>query len=140
MLQIGVGGFVYRSDVRQVLVVCERKRLIPAKYWKLPGGLADPGEEIAQTGDFFSLFFYFSSGSCFCKLNTTPAIREVFEETGVETAFESLLAFRQVHNMPKFNHSDIYFVVRLKSLTTAITMDPHELEDCRWMDVSLNAQ
>ncbi len=111
-MQIGVGGFVYRPDVRQVLVVCERKRLLPVKYWKLPGGLADPGEEIAQTG-----------------------IREVFEETGVETEFESLLAFRQVHNMPKFNHSDIYFVVRLKSLTTAITMDPHELEDCRWMDV-----
>jgi ADP-ribose pyrophosphatase YjhB (NUDIX family) len=39
-------------------------------------------------------------------------IREVFEETGVKTRFESVLGFRELQNF-KFGQADLYFVCLL---------------------------
>ena len=61
--------------------------------------------------------------------------REVLEETGIETEFVSLICFRQLLNF-RFGRSDLYFVCLLKPLSTEIKMDPKELQDAKWMDVS----
>ena len=106
---IGVGGFVM-NDAGEVLVVKELASGAAAQY-KLPGGMADVGEDLAEC-----------------------ASREVFEETGVETEFESLVAFRHRHNEGIGGRSNIYFVVRLKPTgSTEIHMDSTELSECRWM-------
>ena len=61
--------------------------------------------------------------------------REVLEETGIETKFVSLICFRHMLNF-RFGCSDIYFVCHLKPLTQDINIEPREIADARWMDVS----
>jgi 8-oxo-dGTP pyrophosphatase MutT (NUDIX family) len=62
------------NDKNQVLVVQEKNGPI-LSIWKMPGGRLDPGEEVHEA-----------------------AIREVFEETGIKTEFQSLLCFRSSQN------------------------------------------
>ena len=62
------------------------------------------------------------------------AIREVFEETGVRTRFESLTCFRHWHEY-RFGKSDIYFVCRLSPLSESISRQVEEIDECRWMPV-----
>jgi ADP-ribose pyrophosphatase YjhB (NUDIX family) len=106
---VGVGGFVMNDD-GEVLVVKEKASGDRAQY-KLPGGMADLGEDLAEC-----------------------ASREVWEETGVKTEFDTLVAFRHRHNEGIGGRSNIYFVVRLKPTgSTEITMDESELSECKWM-------
>ncbi|XP_062223688.1 nudix hydrolase 8-like isoform X5 [Phragmites australis] len=71
--QIGIGAFVM-NDKREVLVVKERKcTLCCSGIWKIPTGFIDKSE------DLFS-----------------GAIREVKEETGIETSFLDVVAFRYI--------------------------------------------
>ncbi|CAI8019623.1 Nucleoside diphosphate-linked moiety X motif 6 [Geodia barretti] len=64
------------------------------------------------------------------------AVREVREETGVETEFRSILAFRQHHHMPHtFGCSDLYFVCRLHPLTFDLKPCEKEVVRCAWMSV-----
>ncbi len=105
---IGAGGVVV-NDNNELLVVCERyRRPGQAPFYKLPGGALHPGEHLADA-----------------------AVREVLEETGVRTAFESLACFRHWHGY-RYGKSDIYFVCRLRPLTTEITMQADEIEECLW--------
>jgi ADP-ribose pyrophosphatase YjhB (NUDIX family) len=106
---VGVGGLVI-NDKSQLLVVRERYAG-PEAPWKLPGGMADPKEELGDV-----------------------AIREVFEECGIKTEFVSLLGFRHYH-AGLFGTSDLYFIARLKPLTEEINFDKGELSDARWMDI-----
>lgn len=69
---VGVGGLVLSKD--RVLAIQETKPTSPG-IWKLPGGLVDPGESIQDA-----------------------AVREVWEETGVNTLFKSVLGFRELLN------------------------------------------
>eukprot|EP00041_Stephanoeca_diplocostata_P029483 m.871678 g.871678 ORF g.871678 m.871678 type:complete len:284 (-) comp23568_c0_seq54:2488-3339(-) len=92
--QVGVAGFVLNTQ-DQVLVVRERAY---GTLWKLPGGLADLGEDLPDT-----------------------AQREVWEETGIQTAFESILGFRQQHALT-YGRSDIYVVCLMRPHGTGVQL------------------
>ena len=105
--QIGVGGFVLNSK-EEVLVVRESNE----GDWKLPGGIAELGEEFGETAE-----------------------REVFEETGVLAVFESLVGFRHQHQTA-FGRSNLYFVALMQlaqETETEISMCESELIAAQWM-------
>lgn len=109
---IGAGGVVL-SDDQELLVVSEKyhsQRPGPPRY-KLPGGALHEGEHLAEA-----------------------VVREVLEETGVETRFEALVCFRHWHGY-RYGKSDIYFVCRLRPLSKAITIQEEEIAECLWMPV-----
>ncbi|KAJ0964675.1 hypothetical protein J5N97_025813 [Dioscorea zingiberensis] len=60
------------------------------------------------------------------------AIREVKEETGIETAFLEVVAFRHAHNVT-FEKSDLFFICMLKPLSADINIDESEIEAAMWM-------
>ena len=107
---IGVGGVVI-NDSDELLVVSEMHRRSSKPSYKLPGGALHPMEHI-QDG----------------------VIREVLEETGVQTRFEALACFRHWHGY-RYGKSDIYFICRLKPLNHEITAQPDEIEECLWMPI-----
>ena len=108
---VGVGGVVLNED-RELLVVSERyRRRGRGPAYKLPGGALHPGEHLVD-----------------------GVIREVLEETGVRTRFETLVCFRHWHGY-RFGRSDIYFTCRLSPLTREIAMQTEEIEECLWMPV-----
>ena len=107
---IGAGGVVLNSR-DELLVVCERHRRTKQPYYKLPGGALQAGEHLVD-----------------------GVVREVLEETGVQTKFESLVCFRHWHGY-RYGKSDIYFVCRLAPLSEVLTMQAEELEECLWMPV-----
>ena len=61
-------------------------------------------------------------------------VREVKEETGIDTSFESLVSLRNMHEY-RFGCSDIYIVCRLKPLSHEITIQIEEIDECLWMHV-----
>lgn len=103
---IGVGGVVFNNE-NKILVIREKSRLY--NNWKLPGGLINLGEEISDAAE-----------------------REIFEETGIKTQFQSVLTFRHSHKV-QFDRSDIYIICQLKPITTDIIVDD-EIETAQWMD------
>ena len=106
---IGAGGVVL-SPRNELLVVRERvgRQGRPSSY-KLPGGAVHVGEHLVE-----------------------GVVREVLEETGVQTRFESLACFRNMHGY-RHGKSDIYFVCRLKPVSRRIAMQVEEIEECLWM-------
>lgn len=65
------------------------------------------------------------------------AVREVFEETGINSEFQSLLSVRQQHASPgAFGKSDMYIVCRLKPSSFTINCCQYECLRCEWMDLS----
>lgn len=108
---VGIGGLVLNENNE---LLCVRERFVKHPHWKLPGGLVDPGEDLH-----------------------TAVVREVFEETSVKTEFQSIICFRHFHGA-MFGASDLYFVARLKPLSTTITIDPTEIDEARWMPVSIS--
>jgi 8-oxo-dGTP pyrophosphatase MutT (NUDIX family) len=108
---IGAGGVVL-NEARELLVVWERAhRSHRRRYYKLPGGALHQGEHLVD-----------------------GVIREVQEETGVLTRFESLVCFRHWHGY-RFKKSDIYFICRLSPLTHEIVAQEEEIAECLWMPV-----
>ena len=106
---IGAGGVVLNED-SELLLVCERyRRLGQAPFYKLPGGALQVGEHLADA-----------------------VVREVLEETGVQTRFDALVCFRHWHGY-RYGKSDIYFVCRLSPLSREITMQAEEIQECLWM-------
>lgn len=108
---VGIGGVVLNAR-RELLVVVEKyHRMSRPGFYKLPGGALTQGEHLAEA-----------------------AVREVFEETGVQTKFEALVCLRHWHGY-RYGKSDIYFVARLSPLSEEILQDQQEIEECRWMPV-----
>ncbi|WOL19189.1 nudix hydrolase 2 isoform X1 [Canna indica] len=109
--RVGVGAFVM-NDKREVLVVQEKSGMHRGSgLWKFPTGVVDQAEDIHA-----------------------GAIREVKEETGVDTEFIEVLAFRQSH-MAFFEKSDLFFVCMLRPLTHDIHPQETEIEAAQWMPI-----
>ena len=107
---IGAGGVVL-NERNELLVVSERHRRSPHPSYKLPGGALRPGEHLVDC-----------------------VIREISEETGIETEFEALVCFRHWHGY-RYAKSDIYFICRLRPCNFDITRQDAEIEECLWMPV-----
>jgi len=105
---IGVGGIVINKEKKEILVIQERV-FHTENIWKPPGGLVDQGEFIPEAVE-----------------------REIFEETGIKTKFQSLVAFRE-KKRHLFGQPDIYFLALCKPLTFEINADPQEIKKAKWM-------
>jgi ADP-ribose pyrophosphatase YjhB (NUDIX family) len=109
----GVGGVVI-DDNGQVLVVKERSPRFANVGWKFPGGMSEIGENFGNT-----------------------AAREVFEETGVQSTFQSIISLRHTHNATYFGMSDIYVLCMMKPVAgkagREIQIDPNEILEAKWM-------
>eukprot|EP00268_Persea_americana_P049764 TRINITY_DN5347_c0_g2_i3.p1 TRINITY_DN5347_c0_g2~~TRINITY_DN5347_c0_g2_i3.p1 ORF type:complete len:131 (-),score=33.23 TRINITY_DN5347_c0_g2_i3:1289-1681(-) len=102
--QVGVGGFVI-NEKNEVLVVQEKYCASAfVGEWKLPTGFIVESEEIFE-----------------------GAVREVKEETGIDTEFVDLIAFRHAHHVA-FGKSDLFFVCMLRPLSTQIVVDGLEIQ------------
>lgn len=107
--RVGIGAFVL-NDKKEVLVVQEKSGSFRGTgVWKFPTGVVDEGEDICKAAE-----------------------REVREETGIDTEFVEVLAFRQTHQV-FFGKSDLFFVCMLKPLTFEISKQELEIEDAQWM-------
>lgn len=73
------------------------------------------------------------------------AVREVFEETGVRSAFSSVLTVRHSHNI-QFGRSDVYIICKLSLGLQEMSekeMEKHmeivvdqEIENAKWMPLT----
>lgn len=108
---IGAGGLVLSEDRRILVVLEKRDRIKRPEHLKLPGGMLERGEHLADA-----------------------AIREVFEETGIRTKFSGLIGVRH-HHRGQFGASNIYAVCRLSPLNMDIRLDGEELEKALWIPV-----
>ena len=105
----GVGGVVINKSDELLVVVEQADRENRPNYYKLPGGALLQGEHIVDA-----------------------AIREVLEETGVATRFESMVCIRHWHNY-RYGKSDLYFVSRLSPIDEEIAIQQTEIYKCEWM-------
>lgn len=109
--QVGVGCVVLNQK-NELLLVQERSGFTKGmNLWKYPTGLLDLAEDIP-----------------------VGAAREVLEETGVQTKFNSVLAFRQTHQA-MFGKSDLFFICLMDLVdenSTHITYQQCELVACEW--------
>jgi 8-oxo-dGTP diphosphatase len=108
---VGVGGVVLTGDGQLLAVVEQRDAPARPYSYKLPGGMLEAGEHMAD-----------------------GIVREVREETGVIAECEGLLSLRHRHDA-QFGRSNIYAVFRLRALSRTITADPEEIHTARWMPV-----
>ncbi|XP_039030228.1 nudix hydrolase 2-like [Hibiscus syriacus] len=107
--RVGIGAFIV-NEKREVLVVQENNGKFKGKgVWKFPTGVVNEGEDIS-----------------------IAAIREVKEETGIDTEFVEVLAFRQSHRS-YFTKSDLFFVCMLRPLTFYIQKQDTEIKAAQWM-------
>ncbi|PON90300.1 Nudix hydrolase 6-like [Trema orientale] len=107
--RVCIGAFVM-NDKREVLVVQEKGgRFRGSGLWKFPTGSVDEGEDICDA-----------------------AVREVKEETGIDTEFVEIIAFRQSHKA-FFEKSDLFFVCILRPLSFDIQPQELEIEAAMWM-------
>ncbi|KAF5741365.1 nudix hydrolase 2-like [Tripterygium wilfordii] len=107
--RVGIGAFVMNTK-QEVLVVQEKGgKFKGTGVWKFPTGVVNEGEDICES-----------------------AVREVKEETGVDTEFVEVLAFRQSHQS-FFGKSDLFFVCMLQPRSSHIQKQMSELEAAQWM-------
>ena len=106
---IGVGAVVINNN-DELLVIKER---VSKLGYKLPGGHIDNGEMISSA-----------------------VKREVFEETGIDVEFESILSLG--HFYPhQFHKSNIYVLTLAKPLSFKINIqDTHEIIDAKWVNIN----
>jgi ADP-ribose pyrophosphatase YjhB (NUDIX family) len=107
---VGVGGLTIDFKTGQVLVIKE-KQGNDTFSWKIPGGLVDSGEYVGEA-----------------------AVREVREETGIESEFKGVITLREKKNY-NFGRNDIYFICLLEPLNTTIDMCQVEVAKCKWISI-----
>ncbi|KAI5058283.1 hypothetical protein GOP47_0026453 [Adiantum capillus-veneris] len=107
--QVGIGAIVI-NDQNEILVVQEKSGPMHGLgIWKMPTGVVLQGEDILEA-----------------------AIREVKEETGVDTEFVEVFGFRQGHDVA-FGKSDLFFLCKLLPLSTEIVVQENEIEAAQWI-------
>ncbi|KAL6281857.1 hypothetical protein ACE6H2_012786 [Prunus campanulata] len=107
--RVGIGAFLINHN-REVLVVQEKGgQYRGTGVWKLPTGVVDEGEDIFAA-----------------------AVREVKEETGIDSESVEVLAFRQSHKS-FFEKSDLFFVCMLRPLSFDIQKQEQEIKAAKWM-------
>lgn len=107
--RVGIGAFVMNEN-NEVLVVQEKSgHFRGTGVWKFPTGVVDEGEDICDA-----------------------AVREVKEETGIDSKFLEILAFRQSHKS-FFEKSDLFFVCMMQPLSKDIQPQEAEIEAAQWM-------
>ena len=105
----GVGGVLIDPQDR-ILLVKNRYSPIGIVNWRLPEGLVNPHELIVDA-----------------------AVREVLEETSIQSRPIGILSFREMKNY-QFERPDLYYLVLLEPLTFEHKIDPVEITECAWMD------
>ncbi|MED6205339.1 nudix (nucleoside diphosphate linked moiety X)-type motif 2, variant 3 [Stylosanthes scabra] len=109
--RLGIGAFLINNN-KELLVVQETGgRFKDTGIWKMPTGTVNEGEDICAA-----------------------AIREVKEETGIESEFVEILAFRQSHKS-FFQKSDMFFVSMLRPLSFDIQSQASEIVAAKWMPI-----
>ncbi|KAK4767484.1 hypothetical protein SAY86_015234 [Trapa natans] len=109
---VGIGAFVVNNERKVVLVVLEKSgEFRGSGLWKFPTGSVDEGEDLCAA-----------------------AIREVQEETGIDTEFGEILAFRQAHKS-FFTKTDLFFVCMLIPKSFNIKTQEMEIEAAKWMPI-----
>ncbi|KAG6773559.1 hypothetical protein POTOM_020846 [Populus tomentosa] len=99
-------------STRKVLVVKEKHGYFEDKdAWKFPTGVVNQGEDICAA-----------------------AIREVKEETGIDTEFMEILAFSQTHQQ-FLGKSDLFFVCMLQPLSFDIIKQDSEIKAAQWIPI-----
>jgi ADP-ribose pyrophosphatase YjhB (NUDIX family) len=107
---IGAGALIFNQQ-QQILVIREKLAMSPG--FKLPGGHIELGEKISEA-----------------------IVREVFEETGIQSQFVGLQGFGS-KKVFRFGKSNIYFLCRLNALTEQIDIqDIDEIAEAKWCDVT----
>lgn len=111
--QVGVGAIVLNPNNKsQILTVKERNGLLKGTgFNKIPTGLLLQGEEIDE-----------------------GVVREVKEETGIDTNFIGVVGFRHAHDA-LFTKSDIFFICFLEGISDAISIQESEIESSQWMNI-----
>ncbi|KAL1320412.1 nudix hydrolase 2 isoform X1 [Arachis ipaensis] len=108
--RVGIGAFVM-NEKREVLVVQENSgHFRGSGVWKFPTGVVDQEEDIC-----------------------VAAVREVKEETGVDSEFVEVLAFSRQSHKSFFDKSDLFFVCMMRPLSSDIQKQRLEIEASRWM-------
>jgi ADP-ribose pyrophosphatase YjhB (NUDIX family) len=106
---IGAGAIIFNQH-QQILVI--REKIATSPGFKLPGGHIELGEKISEA-----------------------IVREVFEETGVNSEFVGIQGFAS-KKVFRFGKSNIYFLCRLNALTEEINIqDIDEIAEAKWCDV-----
>ena len=106
---VGVGGIVI--DDNKILMIQDRLKLHRSIY-KLPGGMLDAGSSLEES-----------------------VIREVYEETGIKTKLEKMVALLNSHPY-RLNKSNTYYIFKLKALNLDINIiDTDEIAFALWYDL-----
>ena len=106
---LGVGAVVI-NEKNEILVIKEK---LYTNAFKLPGGHIDDAEMIS-----------------------TACIREIYEETGIEVEFESIVSLSHLYPH-QFHKSNLYIVCLAKPITSKIDIkDTQEIVEAKWIDVN----
>eukprot|EP00924_Labyrinthula_sp_SR-Ha-C_P001546 augustus_masked-scaffold_18-processed-gene-1.59-mRNA-1 protein AED:0.08 eAED:0.08 QI:0/-1/0/1/-1/1/1/0/303 len=130
---IGVAGMALRKKNKgkkkyfvlsdfEVLVIREKSGPSAnfSNFFKLPGGLVDPHENLSEA-----------------------VVREVREETGLETIFLSIANIQELHHFSKNSNyirsgcTDLYTICLVEPLNPEQQLTPQEKEiaECKWMNL-----
>ena len=104
-------GIICISKSGKILAVQEKNGWLKGKgFWKMPTGLSDAGESIADA-----------------------ALRELYEETGIKGRFNRIIGMQQ--GAGTLGKGDIFMVCIVEPLNEDIVIQESEIETAAWLDV-----